>query len=226
MKSYLPQFSFESKEKSPSESKRRNRGIVDRLKKFNFPQVQSNDKSQNLGNSHPPDDRVTIRTISNDSSDDHRVFSNYTYSTRDSFPSSHSENYELPKTPPPITPSGSPRRYKHRKSNAISVSTPEELYLPKTPDHNSDIYREDEGVFYLSSPTSDIISYKHQLSPETTIRDTKEQLRRNTVVGVANSLTEFAEKNRLDISGKVFADINDTPPPLIDLGKITENLNE
>lgn len=149
--------------------------------------------------------------------DDGKNLDEYTYEKRNSLTSDLDEGTSA--SPPPLTPTRS--RLRHRKSNAISVSSPEELYSPQTP--KSDVQAQFLGrPDILASPTVGPIQYNHQLSPKDTIHNTNEQIRRNTV-GVFGSLSEFAAKNHIDLKGRVFVDTNDYDTPLIDLGQVYRN---
>ncbi|CAI4274336.1 CFF_collapsed_G0003440.mRNA.1.CDS.1 [Saccharomyces cerevisiae] len=123
---------------------------------------------------------------------------------------SRSLSHELTK------PSGRRKSY-HRKSHAISFSR---SCKPNFIDGRQ-FKKNFIGKFFLdkeyhSSPDT---SYTHQMSPKNTIMNTNEQLRRNAS-GRFGSLKEFAEKNQINIEGKIFAhkvETGDILQPLIDL---------
>lgn len=155
---------------------------------------------------------ITGNLTSNESAES---LKGYTYGEKNSIRSENSvESFSKSISPPPLTPTRS--RSRHRKSYAISVSSPEELYLPQTPKSPTHFIGPND---ILSSPNIGSIQYKHELSPKDTINNTNEQIRRNTV-GIFGSLSEFAEKNQIDLKGKVFADSNEYETPLIDLEQV------
>ncbi|KAL3233902.1 hypothetical protein RNJ44_03942 [Nakaseomyces bracarensis] len=159
----------------------------------------------------------SINTGSTSSNSSNRSSKGYTYEERSDIRSENSvESFARQISPPPLTPTRS--RSRHRKSYAISVSSPEELYQPQTPKSPVHFLGPND---LLTSPTVGEITYKHQLSPNDTIQNTNEQIRKNSI-GIFGSLSEFAEKNHIDLKGKVFADTNEYDKPLIDLEQVSK----
>lgn len=131
---------------------------------------------------------------------------------------SRSLSHELTK------PSGRRKSY-HRKSHAISFSRSCKPDFIDGYDSNSSIGVNSRKTSLASSfldkeyHSSPDTSYTHQMSPKNTIMNTNEQLRRNAS-GRFGSLKEFAEKNQINIEGKIFAhkvETGDILQPLIDL---------
>lgn len=131
---------------------------------------------------------------------------------------SRSLSHELTK------PSGRRKSY-HRKSHAISFSRSCKPNFIDGYDSNSSIGVNSRKTSLASSfldkeyHSSPDTSYTHQMSPKNTIMNTNEQLRRNAS-GRFGSLKEFAEKNQINIEGKIFAhkvETGDILQPLIDL---------
>ncbi|EJS44763.1 ics2p [Saccharomyces arboricola H-6] len=117
------------------------------------------------------------------------------------------------------------RKSHHRKSNAISFSKSCKPDFIDEYDSVSNASFSSRKTSFAScflekesrSPSS--TSYTHQESPQSTIMNTNEQLRRNAS-GKFGSLKEFAKRNQINIEGKVFAhkiETGDILQPLIDL---------
>ena len=117
------------------------------------------------------------------------------------------------------------RKSYHRKSHAISFSRSCKPDFIDEYDSNSSTSFNSRKTSLTSSfldkdyNSSPDTSYTHQVSPKNTIINTNEQLRRNAS-GRFGSLKEFAEKNQINIEGKIFAhkaETGDILQPLIDL---------
>ena len=100
------------------------------------------------------------------------------------------------------------RAHYHRKTNAICV--------PNDIDDMSPMALPLDGRC-VSDSAMDVPpqGYRHAMSPQRTIENTNEQLRRNSV-GQFASLSEFAQLNHIDVAGRQFVD--EPVAPKIDLG--------
>lgn len=100
------------------------------------------------------------------------------------------------------------RGHYHRKTNAICV--------PNDIDNISPMALPLDGRCVSDSAVSvPPHGYTHAMSPQRTIENTNEQLRRNSV-GQFASLSEFAQLNHIDVEGRQF--VNEPVAPKIDLG--------
>ncbi|CAI4055697.1 Ics2p SKDI_02G2670 [Saccharomyces kudriavzevii IFO 1802] len=136
--------------------------------------------------------------------------------------SSHSHFHSLPHE---HTKQVGRRKSYHRKSHAISFSRSckpdfiDEYDSISSTSFNS--RKTSIASSYLDKACHSLpdTSYTHQESPKSTIINTNEQLRRNAR-GKFGSLKEFAERNHINVEGKVFAhklETGDILQPLIDL---------
>ena len=124
-----------------------------------------------------------------------------------------------------FTKSSGRRKSYHRKSHAISLSRScktgfiDEYHSNSSTSINSRKTSLASSFLEKEYHSSSGTSYTHQISPKSTIINTNEQLRRNAS-GKFGSLKEFAERNQINIEGKVFAhkvETGDILQPLIDL---------
>ncbi|CCD24190.1 Ics2p NDAI_0C05310 [Naumovozyma dairenensis CBS 421] len=206
----------------------RSESIFNHLLQFSFPNDQGTTPSTELENGR--DSKRHLRKRSQDFTHQRGTIFRKSNGICPKTLNISTSGADIPKTVNSVSPlKKSKTRPYHRKSNAISLTSPIELQnlshqlnddLKISPLPSDDSLFTMGNIQYLDNKNpQEVESYTHKISPRATMENTTEQIRRNRR-GRFGSLEEFAYANNINLKGRIFANTSNNEEnsyPVIDL---------